>query len=200
MAPADAGTGTTSRRERLDLDPERPQFLSNFLEPPPALPTKPRIGPAEGSSVLSSVRDFLAKASAQPPSTGAPGSSDPVIARASGPSSASEVRLPGVGEASEDEDEEAEEEADGPHVQMEVGLGVFDVNGSTDALLRNGVPEVAGRLPEVEGESSEESDEGSDEEEGVVPLIQELAGAGEGSGSDSSDEEEAKEAPGLELA
>merc|ERR1711933_172582 len=33
-----------------------------------------------------------------------------------------------------------------PHVQMELNLGIFDVAGSTDPLLRSGVPEAHGHL------------------------------------------------------
>merc|ERR1711924_123136 len=56
-----------------------------------------------------------------------------------------------------------------PSVQIELGLGVFDVGGCPEALLKRGVPEAAGCLP---GESS------SDDSEDEAPLIQEMSDSG----------------------
>mmetsp|Transcript_88239 Transcript_88239/g.263099 ORF Transcript_88239/g.263099 Transcript_88239/m.263099 type:complete len:178 (-) Transcript_88239:136-669(-) len=150
-------------RERLDLDPERPSFL--LLETStgrPEQPKKPRIGPVETSGALASARAFLASAAGRGPVAGVPlGSCDPEIARAR----PAEVRLPGQAV-------EAEPGADGEerHVQMDVGLGVFDVGGSVEALLQRGVPSAAGHLPDSDSSSEDEDAAGA-------PLIQEVPSA-----------------------
>mmetsp|Transcript_51948 Transcript_51948/g.148969 ORF Transcript_51948/g.148969 Transcript_51948/m.148969 type:complete len:163 (+) Transcript_51948:647-1135(+) len=135
------------------------------------------------SSVLSSARDFLSATRDRGPTVDAV-LGDPDIARVK----PELVRLAGVSalrrqqaEDSDSGDEDAEEE--GPHVEMEVSLGVFDVHGSTAGLLQKGVPEASGRLP---GESDDESEDSEDE----GPLIREVEvepGAHEGSGAEGVD-------------
>merc|ERR1712203_78895 len=104
-------------------------------------PKKPRIGGIEESSVLTSARAFLAAAKAGTPA--APSSSEPTIA----PVCPKQIILPGMGgNSSDDSDSDSDDEASGgrlsPHVSMELGLGVFDVEGSADPLLQQGVQEA----------------------------------------------------------
>eukprot|EP00747_Dinoflagellata_sp_TGD_P166061 gnl/TRDRNA2_/TRDRNA2_188281_c0_seq1.p2 gnl/TRDRNA2_/TRDRNA2_188281_c0~~gnl/TRDRNA2_/TRDRNA2_188281_c0_seq1.p2 ORF type:complete len:212 (+),score=34.33 gnl/TRDRNA2_/TRDRNA2_188281_c0_seq1:38-637(+) len=170
-------------RESLDLDPERPAFLSGLLAGS-APPKKPRIcslDELEPSSVLSAARSFLLERNTE--GSAAVGSSaDPKIS----PLAASDSRLPGDGnvilprqapaddasdsessdELSDDDPESAE-----PCVEVALGLGVFDVGGDTDVLLRRGVPEAAGCLPGDLAEVPAEKEEAKEE----LPLIQELS-------------------------
>mmetsp|Transcript_162129 Transcript_162129/g.519911 ORF Transcript_162129/g.519911 Transcript_162129/m.519911 type:complete len:382 (-) Transcript_162129:218-1363(-) len=165
-----------------------------------APPKKPRIGPVEMSSVLSSARDFLSAMRDRGPTVDSV-LGDPDIARVK----PELVRLAGVSalrrqqaEDSDSGDEDAEEEVEpeGPHVEMEVSLGVFDVHGSTAGLLQKGVPEASGRLP---GESDDESEDSEDE----GPLIREVEvepGADEGSGAEGVEGGEEAAAEGAQGA
>ncbi|CAE8619852.1 unnamed protein product [Polarella glacialis] len=176
--------------ERLDLDPERPSFLlvpgpksgeqaTGSTEVLTGMPKKPRIGAIEESGALSGARAFLAGLTGGPSAWSAMpavGSADPEIvpqASVAQPSSTPEVKIPRRHDAESDsesedasEGEEEGEEETGQHVSMDVSLGVLDVLGSTDALLRQGVQEAAGCLPGQEEASS------SDE---TNPLIQEMS-------------------------
>merc|ERR1719293_311747 len=91
-------------RELLDLDPERPAFLVLPQEKAKdedgnqtrtgqteTLREKPKIGPVEASSVLSSARAFLASAPQATAGLSTLGQADPEIA----PVAAPPVRLPG---------------------------------------------------------------------------------------------------------
>mmetsp|Transcript_33163 Transcript_33163/g.91681 ORF Transcript_33163/g.91681 Transcript_33163/m.91681 type:complete len:183 (-) Transcript_33163:120-668(-) len=160
-------------RERLDLDPDRPPFL--LLTPTPGTAgggsgasaaqqlKKPRIGPVESSGALASARAFLAMAGGSGPTTDLPqGGCDPEIALVV----PAPVRLPGEPPEAEGQPTDGQQ-----HVQMEVGLGLFDVGGSPEALLRSGVPEAAGHLPCAAGGGAEEEDEVE------APLIQEVTNA-----------------------
>ncbi|CAK9005180.1 unnamed protein product [Durusdinium trenchii] len=107
---------------------------------------KPRIGPLEESHALSSVRAFLAQNAV-----------DCGASRASGPSCDPEiVAVPDVPEVlippanSGSDDEEEEEVKEDLAVQMDVGLGVMEVLGSTAPLEQRGVPEAHGHLQEPE--------------------------------------------------
>merc|ERR1719343_1648201 len=136
-------TSSSVRRERLDIDPQQPPscFLIDgagrsqaslaaeaLLRGPPVKPDMSDVGGTGVSSTLSAIREFLASASShQAPDVS--GACDPCIERVK-----PTVKMPG-----EEGQEEGTEEAD-PHVAMDLSLGVFDVNGCVDPLLRQSVP------------------------------------------------------------
>eukprot|EP00434_Breviolum_minutum_P003554 symbB.v1.2.003127.t1/scaffold128.1/size312424/1 len=148
----------STSRELLDLDPEKPKFLLPTLgtlqeasEKVKAtnLPVKkPRIGHLEESSTLSSVRSFLSAATATGLSDLAGKTCDPVISEVP---DRPEVLMPKAIE--KDEDTTSEDEKDEPKelaVEMDLGLGVMDVLGSPEPLLKRGIPEAVGHLKEAE--------------------------------------------------
>merc|ERR1712137_355282 len=63
-----------------------------------------------------------------------------------------------------DKENNAEETTSPLHVEMDLGLGVFNVNGQLDALLQRGVAVGAGCLPSEDVED--------------LPLVQELPEVG----------------------
>merc|ERR1712039_1031584 len=87
------------------------------------------------------------------------------------------IRMPGMpsseADDSDDSDDSDDEDEDEPaHVSMEVGLGVFDVGGSSNPLLQSGVQEAAGCLP------TEATNDRGEDESGAKALIQEISTSG----------------------
>jgi len=160
---------TGGARETLDIDSGRPPFLVLGLPGPceagqqdtaldggPRSLQKPNMGLMDSSDLLSRVQTFLASAG---DATAGVLVAEPEIIPVAEP----EVRV--RAESSDDSDQESDSSSSERkvaqstgHVEINIGVGLFDVEGSVDALVSRGIPEAAGCRPEED-----------------VPLVQEIA-------------------------
>mmetsp|Transcript_20406 Transcript_20406/g.54635 ORF Transcript_20406/g.54635 Transcript_20406/m.54635 type:complete len:188 (-) Transcript_20406:241-804(-) len=162
---------TGGARETLDIDSGRPPFLLLGLPAPceagqqdtaldgglsPKSLQKPNMGLMDSSDLLSRVQTFLASAG---DATAGVVVAEPEIIPVAEP----EVRV--RAESSDDSDQESDSSSSERevaqstgHVEINIGVGLFDVEGSVDALVSRGIPEAAGCRPEED-----------------VPLVQEIA-------------------------